>query len=84
MKTRTGALLIPLLAGGCWGLEAAATAPAEVLGEPVLSTNPEEVKGIIEKSFWRYFNDDSIHDFMAPGGADEARAFTIPPWGQEP
>ena len=35
-------------------------------------------------SFWRYFTDDSIHDFMAPGGADEARAFTTPPWEQQP
>jgi len=34
----------------------------------------------IERSFWRYFTDDSLHDFMAPGGADEAQAFTIPPW----
>ncbi len=31
-------------------------------------------------SFWRYFTDDSIHDFMAPGGEDAARAFTAPPW----
>jgi hypothetical protein len=38
----------------------------------------------IEKSFWRYFTDDSIHDFMAPGGANEARAFTTPPWEQQP
>jgi hypothetical protein len=38
----------------------------------------------IEASFWRYFTDESIHDFMAPGGADEARAFTVPPWEQQP
>lgn len=38
----------------------------------------------IETSFWRYFTDDSIHDFMTPGGADAARAFTIPPWEQQP
>jgi hypothetical protein len=38
----------------------------------------------IEASFWRYFTDESIHDFMAPGGADEARAFTIPPWERQP
>ncbi|MEZ5811621.1 MAG: META domain-containing protein [Rhizobiaceae bacterium] len=31
-------------------------------------------------AFWRYFTDDSIHDFMEPGGADEARAFAVPPW----
>jgi hypothetical protein len=35
-------------------------------------------------SFWRYFTDDSIHDFMPPGGADEARAFTTPPWERQP
>ncbi len=34
-------------------------------------------------SFWRYFKDESIHDFMEPGSADEARAFTIPPWDQK-
>jgi hypothetical protein len=38
----------------------------------------------LEESFWRYFIDDSIHDFMTPGGADEARAFTTPPWEQQP
>jgi hypothetical protein len=38
----------------------------------------------IEASFWRYFTDESIHDFMAPGGADEARAFAVPPWEQQP
>jgi hypothetical protein len=38
----------------------------------------------LETSFWRYFTDDSIHDFMAPGGADEAQAFTIPPWERQP
>jgi hypothetical protein len=197
MNRRIGALLISLLAGGCWGLAAAATAPAEVLGEPVASTDPAEVqeailtrlfdqyatergiraepaeidallekmrrdraadglateddlkpeekaevdamqrdmaRGIIrqwklnkalydqyggriiyqqlgpepldayrqflrqqeadgafairdqalETSFWRYFSDDSIHDFMAPGGPDEAHAFTTPPWEQQP
>lgn len=38
----------------------------------------------LEASFWRYFTDDSIHDFMVPGGADEARAFTTPPWEPQP
>jgi len=38
----------------------------------------------LEASFWRYFTDDSMHDFMAPGGADETRAFKIPPWEQQP
>ena len=197
MKLRTGALLMSLLAGGCWGLGAAASEVAEVLGEPVPSTDPAELqetiitrlldqyaaeRGIraepaeidallgkmrrdtatndpateddltpeekaevdamrrdmaralirqwkinkalhdqyggriiyqqlgpepldayrqflrqreadgafvirdqaIETSFWRYFTDDSIHDFMAPGCADEAQAFRIPPWEQQP
>jgi hypothetical protein len=197
MKIYPVALLIALIAGGCWGLAAAETAPAEVLGEPVPNTEPAEVRetiitrlldhyaaerGIraepaeidalldkmrpgmdasglttaddltpeeqaevdamqrdmaralirqwkvnkalydqyggrliyqqlgpepldayrqflrqrqadgafairnqaIEASFWRYFTDESIHDFMAPGGADEARAFTIPPWARQP
>jgi hypothetical protein len=38
----------------------------------------------IEQSFWRYFTDASIHDFMAPGSTDEARAFTVPPWERQP
>lgn len=33
-------------------------------------------------SFWRYFTDETMHDFMEPGSADEARAFTIPLWEQ--
>ncbi len=31
-------------------------------------------------AFWRYFTDESIHDFMEPGSDDEARAFAVPPW----
>jgi hypothetical protein len=197
MKTRSGALLLCLLAGGCCGLEAGASGAAEVLGEPVPSTDPAEVRATIltrlldryatergiraepaeidallrnmrrdevaggpdpqddltpkeqaevdamqrdmardvirqwklnealyeqyggriirqqlgpepldayrqflrrrqadgafavrdeamEKAFWRYFTDDSIHDFMAPGSADEAQAFKIAPWEQGP
>jgi hypothetical protein len=38
----------------------------------------------LEASFWRYFTDDSMHDFMTPGGADEARAFTVAPWEPQP
>jgi heat shock protein HslJ len=34
----------------------------------------------LEEGFWRYFTDDSIHDFMASGSDDAARAFTQPPW----
>jgi heat shock protein HslJ len=33
-------------------------------------------------TFWRYFTDESIHDFMERGGPDEARAFSVPPWQQ--
>ncbi|NEX21330.1 hypothetical protein G3480_13580 [Thiorhodococcus mannitoliphagus] len=38
----------------------------------------------LEAAFWRDFTEDSIHDFMPPGSADEARAFTTPPWEQQP
>jgi hypothetical protein len=34
----------------------------------------------LEAEFWRYFTDESIHDFMAPGSDAEARAFEAPPW----
>ena len=33
-----------------------------------------------EEAFWRYFTTDSLHDFYEPGGEEEAKAFTIPPW----
>jgi hypothetical protein len=197
MTMRTPALLISLIVGGWWGLSTAATAPAEVLGEPLTNTDPaavqetiltrlldqyaakrgiraepaeidtvlekmrrdmaasglataddltpeekaeidamqrEMARGIIrqwkinkalyeqyggriiyqqlgpepldayrrflrqreadgafairdqalEAWCWRYSTDDSIHDFLAPGGADEARAFKVPPWEQQP
>jgi heat shock protein HslJ len=35
------------------------------------------------EGFWRYFTDDSIHDFMEPGSEDEARAFATPPWEEQ-
>ncbi len=38
----------------------------------------------LAESFWHYFTDESIHDFMEPGGADEARAFAITPWEKKP
>jgi len=38
----------------------------------------------LAKAFWRYFTDDSIHDFMAPDSPDAARAFTVPPWERAP
>jgi hypothetical protein len=31
-----------------------------------------------ESGFWRYFTDDSMHDFFEPGS--EGSAFEIPPW----
>jgi heat shock protein HslJ len=34
--------------------------------------------------FWDYFVNEAIHDFMEPGSADEARAFTVPPWEPNP
>ncbi len=34
----------------------------------------------LAKGFWRYFRDDSIHDFMETGSSDEAQAFAKPPW----
>jgi hypothetical protein len=34
----------------------------------------------LEAGFWRYYRDDSIHDFFEPGSADEAKAFADPPW----
>ena len=38
----------------------------------------------LAEGFWRYFTDESIHDFMEPGGADAARAFKVPPWEDSP
>jgi len=34
----------------------------------------------MSEAFWRYFRDESIHDFMEKGSEDESRAFTVPPW----
>jgi hypothetical protein len=34
----------------------------------------------LEAAFWRYYRDDSIHDFFKPGSAEEAKAFADPPW----
>ena len=34
----------------------------------------------IAYAFWRYYTDDSIHDFFKPGSAEEANAFAAPPW----
>jgi hypothetical protein len=34
----------------------------------------------LEAVFWRYYRDDSIHEFFKPGSTEEAKAFTDPPW----
>lgn len=34
----------------------------------------------VRESFWRYFSDESKHDFMPAGSEDEANAFASPPW----
>ena len=34
----------------------------------------------LEAGFWRYYRDESIHDFFKPGSAEEAKAFAAPPW----
>jgi hypothetical protein len=38
-------------------------------------TNPD-----LDPGFWRYYRDDSIHEFFKPGSAEEAKAFADPPW----
>jgi hypothetical protein len=38
-------------------------------------SNPE-----LDAGFWRYYRDDSIHEFFKPGSAEEAKAFVDPPW----
>ena len=35
-----------------------------------------------EDSFWRYFTDDPMHSFYESGSAEEAQAFSTPPWEQ--
>jgi hypothetical protein len=34
----------------------------------------------LEGAFWRYFTDDSMHDFYEHGSDAESQAFAIPPW----
>ncbi len=34
----------------------------------------------LSEKFWRYFEDDAIHDFIPPGSDDAATAFSVPPW----
>ena len=38
-------------------------------------TNPD-----LDAGFWRYYRDESIHEFFKPGSVEEAKAFTDPPW----
>jgi hypothetical protein len=38
------------------------------------------VNSDLEAGFWRYYRDDSIHDFFKPGSAEAAKAFADPPW----
>jgi hypothetical protein len=34
----------------------------------------------LEAAFWRYYRDDSIHQFFKQGSPEEAKAFADPPW----
>ena len=34
----------------------------------------------LDAGFWRYYRDESIHDFFKPGSTEEAKAFADPPW----
>ncbi|WP_190288064.1 META domain-containing protein [Marichromatium sp. AB32] len=52
-------------------LDAQQTAGAFSIHDPALA-----------EAFWRYFIDESIHDFMPPGSDDETQAFAVPPWGR--
>lgn len=38
-------------------------------------TNPD-----LEAGFWRYYRDESMHEFFKPGSVEEAKAFANPPW----
>ena len=35
-----------------------------------------------EDTFWRYFNDDTMHSFYLPGSEEEAQALTTPWWAR--
>jgi hypothetical protein len=37
-----------------------------------------------EDKFWRYFTNDSMHDFYEPGSGAETQAFSMPPWERTP
>jgi len=34
----------------------------------------------LDAGFWRYYRDESTHEFFTPGSAEEAKAFADPPW----
>jgi hypothetical protein len=36
----------------------------------------------MERAFWRYFKDDSLHAFYASGSEEEAQAFAVAPWAR--
>jgi heat shock protein HslJ len=36
----------------------------------------------MEKGFWRYFTDESLHSFYEPGSEAEAKSLETPPWEQ--
>jgi hypothetical protein len=38
---------------------------------------------VFKEKFWRYFTDETMHDFYAPGSAEAARAFAMPPWSHK-
>lgn len=33
-----------------------------------------------EQAFWKYFRDESLHEFMASGSEDETTAYSVSPW----
>jgi len=35
-----------------------------------------------EETFWRYFTQDSMHEFYTPGSEEEKNAFSIAPWAR--
>jgi heat shock protein HslJ len=65
------------------------------LGPEPLDANRQHLEGLqaagdlaivdpaMAAAFWRYFTNDSMHDFMKAGSKDETRAFAIPPWQTE-
>ncbi len=52
----------------------------QFLGERQAAGNFTIHRKDFEDTFWRYFRDDSSHDFYEPGSTEEAQAFNTPPW----